>query len=210
MSLTDGSNYYDKPKDPRGCKITFWVLVTLGFIIILSLIFCPKVKAQRWADQNVGLYPNSIKVTINAKNHAVGLMGSHLFQKPLFNTIPVGVYGSFSRTIKPNLWVNNYRWENKYSVGFTITLPQDESLEAHHMAMIGLVWNQLPSKMWINEDLPAGQYHPGYESTLPLGLDLGWRVQINRFTAGFQIDVMNFFQYAQVSVGYCFSFYKSR
>lgn len=195
-------NYYDQYKDPRGCKITFWVLVTLGLMFILSLLFCPKVKAQRWIDTNRGLYPNAIQGIVNAKNHALGLKFDHLFNK-----IPFGVYGSFSRTIKPNLWINNYRWENKYSIGAEVTLPEDGLNEMHNMLSVALVYNQHPRE-WQNEGLPPGQYYPGYETTIPIGLDLGWRAQINKWTAGFQIDVMNFFQYGQISAGYVFSFHK--
>jgi len=176
--------------------------------IFLFFLFCTCsiLQAQRWADRNVGVYPNAIQTIINAKNHSVGIRFDHLFEKPAFG-LPVSLYGSFSRTIKPNLYINNYRWENKYSIGAGVTLPEDEVNEIHTIATIGLIYYQLPV-MWVNEDLPPVHFRAGYVSTVPIGIDLGWRVQIHKFTMGFQIDVMNWFQYAQISMGYCFSFYK--
>ena len=170
-------------------------------LIGILLIFPVMGFAQRWQDMNRGLLPNSIQMTVNAKNHAVGLKFDHLFE-----SLPFGVYGSFSRTIKPNLWYNNYRWENKYSIGLDITMPQDALIKVHNIMSVALAYNQHPIE-WMNESLPAGQYYPHFETTVPVGLDLGWRMIMGKWTAGFQIDVMNFFQYGQFCFGRNFTFY---
>jgi hypothetical protein len=188
--------------------ISATVIWAAVFIFCLCML-CKTGSAQSWQYQNRGLYPSAFHLTINPKNTAVGLMYSYLFQHPVLN-MPIGVYGSASRTIDPNLWYNNYEWEYKFSVGFSITLPMNKDHpEVHTMCLLGLNYYQLPG-MWQNDALQPGQYYSNLKATNPIGLDMGVRMQVYHSTVSLLIDAMNFFQYAQLSYGRCFSFNKSQ
>jgi hypothetical protein len=203
----DNNNYYDRYKDPQGCKQAFIVMLVLLGMIILSIILCETIKGQSWQHENKGLYPNSIQGTMNARNESVGIRYTYLFQQPVLN-MPLGIYGSFSNTIPINwrlpnyAFYNNYAWERKYSVGLLITLPT--SLEAqgmHSMATIGIIHNSHPYAT--NNEYP-GRFDPDLYYTNYWGCDIGVQVQINRFTSHLTIDFGNFFRYAEIGAGYCF------
>jgi hypothetical protein len=155
--------------------------------------------SQRWQDENRGLYPQSIQVTINARNSAVGLRYGYLFQKPLFG-VPVGLYGSFSNTIKPDMRYNNYSWERKIAIGGMITLPYSREMQGIHTILtLGAVYNSHPS---IKMD------DPGLYQTSPWGCDIGVQLQKNRTTGHISIDVLNFMRYVELGIG--ITFYKLR
>ena len=172
-------------------------------IILLLLVSCSiSLNAQNWANENRGLYPNSLSVTINARNTALGVRGVHLFQEPVLN-MPIGVYGSFSNTVNPNLKYINYNWERKYSMGALITLPHSfESKLTHTALSIGAIYNSHTS--------PPGQFQGDLYYTSYWGCDIGVHIQINHFTSHIVCDVFNFMRYVEFGCGYAFSFYKSR
>jgi hypothetical protein len=202
VNCSDCSYFHHGVRATGAIPLLGWLFKKIKSWFVIVIMFVPiNIQAQRWSDINKGLYPNAMQVTFNAKNHATGLKYDYLFKNQF------GIYGSFSRTIRPNLWINNYRWENKYSIGIDITLPADGITTVHSIVSIGLVYNQHPRE-WQNELMPSGMYYAPYKVTTPIGLDLGWRAQVKKWTVGFQIDIMNFFQYGQLSFGRCFSFYK--
>jgi hypothetical protein len=189
-------------------------LSTIKFLLLIMIIIlctiCNRVHAQKWKYENCGLYPNSIGVTCNAKNHSLGLQYGYLFQNPIVH-MPLGVYASYSHTIHPNLWINNYNWEEKYSMGLKVTLPRafDDGL-THTFITIGPVWNRHPRE-WQNESLLPGQSYADIKSTTDIGLDLGISMQMKHCLVQIvKVDVMNWFQYAEFGVLYCFSFNKSQ
>jgi hypothetical protein len=159
--------------------------------------------SQRWQDENRGLYPNAVQVTYNARNTAIGLRYSHLFEKPVFK-LPVGIYGSFSNTINPDIRFINYNWERKYSLGVLVTLPYDGG-GMHTMFTLGAVRNEHPL---LNADygMQQGQHNPTYYETNNWGVDIGIQVQVKHFTSHLTVDVNNFMRYVEFGAG--FTFYK--
>jgi hypothetical protein len=190
---------------------THYVTNTLLFIIIMILsTICNRIEAQLWKNENRGLFPNSIGLTVNAKNHSLGIQYGYLFQNPVAQ-MPLGVYGSYSHTIHPNLWINNYPWEEKYSIGLKITLPHGfrDGL-SHTFIEVGPVWNRHP-RAWQNDSLLPGQVYADVKSTTDIGFDIGVSMQMKHCLVQIvKVDVMNWFQYAEFGVLYCFSFHKSR
>jgi hypothetical protein len=175
--------------------------------ILFLLIFLPSIAfSQKWKDSNVGLYPESFQWTYNVRNTGFGFMYGHLFKKPFFK-MPVGLYGSISSTIDPSAKYNNYTWEGKLSFGGSLTLPKALKQPFHTMFLCGLIYN-------LHQDLhdiyviSPGLYVPGIYHTTPLSCDIGIRIYKEHFTASLLIDTMNFFRYAQLSIGFNFFNYK--
>jgi hypothetical protein len=177
----------------------------IKLLIVIVLLLCGIINclnAQRWQDENRGLYPNAIQVTYNGRNTALGIRYSHLFKNPVL-ALPLGFYGSFSHTIHPDLRFINYDWERKYSIGGMVTLPYDGGM--HTMFTLGAVRNEHPR---LNADygMQTGQHNPTYYETNNWGVDIGIQVQVNHFTSHLTVDAINFMRYVQFGVG--FTFYK--
>jgi hypothetical protein len=203
--MEDPENYYDTYKDTQGCKRTFWILVILGIMIIL----CSYLDAQQWKNENKGLYPNAVSLTLNRHNYALGLKYDYLFQEPVLN-IPFGLSASFSQTIKPDLDYNSYEWERKYCIGSIITLGHLlENGLTHFMVTTDLVYNSHP-RPWPEENLQPGQSYAKIEETTNIGCNLGLRIQMQHATMFFHSDIVNWMSYTEFGVGYTFSFYKTR
>lgn len=203
------NNYTDMKNGHNTISCIGKLLLIIAFIIgLLSL--AQLCNGQKWQNECKGLYPNSIGVTCNAKNHSLGVQYGYLFQKPVFNT-PIGLYASYSHTIHPNKWINNYDWEEKYAIGLKFALPHAfEDGLTHTFITIGPVWNRHPRE-WQNENLLPGQSYADIEPTTAIGLDLGVSMQMKRCLVQIvKIDVINWFQYAEFGVSYCFSFHKSQ
>lgn len=166
--------------------------------LIILILFCTlSLNAQRWQDVNRGLYPNAIQGTINARNTAVGVRYSHLFEKA-----PYGFYVSFSNTIKPDMKYNTYPWERKYSIGGMLTMPYNREMHGTRMMFtVGAIYNSHEDVYM--DDWP-GRFDPNVAYTNNWGVDLGIQVQIKRFTGHISIDALNFFRYAEVGAGWTF------
>ena len=195
--MTD--QYYESRTDMQGCRATFWVMVIILIALIFNVFTCHKINGQSWSDTNRGLYPQSVSITYNAHNTALGVNYSYLLQNK-----PIGFYTSFSNTINPDLDYNNYNWERKYSLGCILTLPHNlEDEYIHTMVTLGLIYNEHPRE-WQNKDLPIGLYMGNVYSTTPIGCDLGIRIQIKHFTSSLKVDVVNFMRYVEFGCGYTF------
>jgi hypothetical protein len=172
-------------------------LIVILFLIPLSCF------GQRYQDTNRGLYPNAIQLTINARNTALGIKYSHLFEKPFFG-VPVGLYGSFSNTIKPDLRFINYDYERKVAIGGMITLPYNSLMHGiRTMLTVGAVRNIHPY-LFSDNVLYRGQFDNTYYQTCKYGVDIGIQMQLKHFTTGITVDAINFLRYVEVSAGYTF------
>lgn len=180
-------------------KILPW---TIGaFIgILIFLLISNKCDAQRWKDTNRGLYPQSLQVSVNAKNSAVGGRYGYLFQNPVLD-MPLGVYASFSNTISPNPDHNNYAWERKYSLGGMITLPHNMDSEAHTFFTLGVVRNSHPDAFTTST---PGQYEADVYETANWGCDIGIEMQQKHFKAHLTVDVVNWMRYVEFGCGVTF------
>jgi len=170
-------------------------------------IIYTRIDAQRWKDENRGLYPQSIQLNVNVRNTALGIRYGYLFQKPVLS-MPIGVYGTFSNTIHPNPKYVNYAWERKYSLGFSITSSNAfKSGGTHFMGTMALVYNSHPTA---NQDLDnfVGEYTGGYYTTTDFGLDIGIMMQKRHFVGHIKADMMNWMKYIEFGAG--FSFYRLR
>jgi hypothetical protein len=186
--------------------------IKLGIIIVaIILLICTlekKCSAQSWGYENKGLYPNAASITLNRHNHALGIKYDYLFQNPVLHTIPLGISASFSQTIRPNLWMNSYRWERKYCIGYIITLPHArEQSTAHLMGTVDLVYNSHP-RPWPNDGLLPGQTYADVATTTAVGLNLGIRIQLKHCTSFLRTDFINRWSYTEFGGGVSFSYHK--
>jgi hypothetical protein len=170
-------------------------------LIIIFLFISLSAFAQRWQDENKGIYPNAVQLTINGRNTALGLRYSYLFQEA-FLGMPVGLYGSFSQTVHPDTRFINYDWERKYSLGALLTLPKYRD-SMMTMVTFGVVRNEHPVSFY-DKGLSPGQHDPHYFETLNWGFDIGVQVQVNHVTGHIVVDALNFMRYVEVGLGVTF------
>ena len=65
------------------------------YLIIVLFLISNTIYSQKWQDENRGLYPNSLQITINAPNEMIGIIYGYSFKNPVFK-MPFGIYGEFS------------------------------------------------------------------------------------------------------------------
>lgn len=173
--------------------------LTVIFLFISLIGF-----SQRWQDSNRGLYPQSIQVTYNVKNTAIGLRYGYLFNKPVME-MPLGWYASFSNTINPyymnNVGGNNYDWERKYSLGGMVQLPYSRKMNGTHTFLtVGVVYNSHKDPYL---DYP-GRYDANLYYTSNVGCDIGIEQQRGRVKWHLTVDALNFMRYVEFGCGYTF------
>lgn len=180
-------------------SIVLIIICTIGFLILQMI--GNKCFGQRYQDTNRGLFPNALQGTINARNTAIGIRYSYLFQKS-FMGIPCGLYGSFSNTIKPDRRFINYPWERKYSLGGMITLPYTREMHGIRTVItVGAVYNSHPDNYL--RDYP-GLYDGNVYYTNNFGCDLGLQIQVNHFVGHIAVDAINFMRYVEIGIGFTF------
>lgn len=207
--------YYESRTDTNGCRTASMIGLILFIMFCIGLCTAYKSYGQSWSNENKGLYPNSVQVSINRPNESIGLIYSYLPQSPICGA-PIGLYSEINSTI-PKSWhssqyyeYNNYEWQRKYSLGLSITLPHTfgDGI-VHTMFTAGIVYNDHPRTIY-DQNVNPGNFTGDYQHTTTFGCDIGIRMQCKHFTAHLKTDVVNFMRYTQFGCGYCFSFYKSQ
>lgn len=174
------------------------ILLFLSITIVMLAVTVNKCNAQRWIDENRGLYPQSLQVSYNYRNTGLGIRYGYIFQ-----SVPFGLYGGFSHTFHPNKYDVVYGWERRYTLGGSITIPNRHPV-MHLMGTFGGVRNEHPD---FYSNMP-GIVDPDINQTNNWGVDLGLQAQINHWLIGYDVGFLSDILYCQMRVGV--AFYKIR
>ena len=167
-------------------------------VSLLFLFVCLVVTGQD-SYRNMGLYPNSVQVTFNPRNTAIGITCGRLIKNGF------GLYAGFSNTISPNPNWNNYDWERKFSLGATAKLFTALHSPFHISVAAGAVRN-FHGRINSRYHLLPGQTEGGLKTITNWGCDLGFNLQRRHLVWSILYDPLN--DYAQLGVGIAFKYFK--